>query len=261
MDSPNAVPLFLGKRLLLSFNPLSGHRSGLQCSALRLVHIWGCVFRHCSASLALPASDLIRPLLTPPRYSAPVSKRPASILRSTGEASRGKTRYLRCIDAGFMTEGNPRGIKHILLPQMEDFAVTCPLVPNVPHLISGSCSSSRSFGLGFLQTPPRDDALALLLAFGSAKPGHRTFTYEVTRHARRTRPSSPDRALFARFRWSALLDGSSLNLHHLWILSVHKHEAPAEEGLLSKVVKDIPTERCNYDLTCGESLLMVFVDG
>jgi hypothetical protein len=52
--------------------------------------------------------------------------------------------------------------------RMEDFAVTCPLVPGVPHLVSGSCSSPRAFGLGFLQTPPRGDALALLLAFGSA---------------------------------------------------------------------------------------------
>jgi hypothetical protein len=47
--------------------------------------------------------------------------------------------------------------------------VTCPLAPSVPHLVSGSCSSPRAFGLGFLQTSPRDDALALLLAFGSAK--------------------------------------------------------------------------------------------
>jgi hypothetical protein len=46
--------------------------------------------------------------------------------------------------------------------------VTCPLAPSVPHLISSSCSSPRAFGLGFLQTPPRDDALALFLAFGSA---------------------------------------------------------------------------------------------
>ena len=51
---------------------------------------------------------------------------------------------------------------------MEGFAVTCPLAPNVPHLISGSCSSPRAFGLGFLQTPSHDDALALLLTFGSA---------------------------------------------------------------------------------------------
>src|SRR5215475_12409658 len=38
--------------------------------------------------------------------------------------------------------------------RLEDFAVTCPLVPGVPHLLSGSCSSPRTFGLGFLQTPP-----------------------------------------------------------------------------------------------------------
>src|ERR1035437_3111555 len=52
---------------------------------------------------------------------------------------------------------------------MEGFAVTCPLAPDASRLISGFCSSPRSFGLDFLQTPPRDDALALLLAFGSAK--------------------------------------------------------------------------------------------
>src|SRR6056297_1088215 len=51
---------------------------------------------------------------------------------------------------------------------MEDFEVTCPLVPGVPHLISGSCSSPCIFGLDFLQTSPRDDALVLLLTFGSA---------------------------------------------------------------------------------------------
>ncbi len=46
--------------------------------------------------------------------------------------------------------------------------VTCPLAPDVPHLVSSSCPSPRAFGLGFLQTPPHDDALALLLTFGSA---------------------------------------------------------------------------------------------
>jgi hypothetical protein len=103
---------------------------------------------------------LLCPLLTSPRYSASVARCPASMLRSTGEISRGKTRYLHCIDAGFT--------KCTLLPQMEDFAVTCPLVPSASRLISDSCSSSRSFGLGFLQTSPHGDALALLLAFGSA---------------------------------------------------------------------------------------------
>jgi hypothetical protein len=50
--------------------------------------------------------------------------------------------------------------------------VTCPLVPGVPHLISGSYASPRTFGSGFLQTPPRAHALALLLAFGSADTCH-----------------------------------------------------------------------------------------
>ena len=50
---------------------------------------------------------------------------------------------------------------------MEDLTVTCPLVPNTSRLISGFCSSSRDFALGFLRTPPRDDALALWLTFGS----------------------------------------------------------------------------------------------
>ena len=46
--------------------------------------------------------------------------------------------------------------------------VTCPLVPGAPPLVSGACASPRAFGLGFLQTSPRDGALALLLACGSA---------------------------------------------------------------------------------------------
>jgi len=51
--------------------------------------------------------------------------------------------------------------------------VTCPLAPPASHLISSSCSSPRRFGLDFLQTPPRDDALALLLTFGSAYTWYR----------------------------------------------------------------------------------------
>ena len=54
-------------------------------------------------------------------------------------------------------------------PQMEGFAVTCPLAPNAPRLRFGFCTSPHSFGFSFLQTPPRGDALAVLLAFGSAK--------------------------------------------------------------------------------------------
>ena len=51
---------------------------------------------------------------------------------------------------------------------MEHFVVTCPLVPDVPHLRLGSCTSPRSFALGFLQPTPRDVNLALLLTFGFA---------------------------------------------------------------------------------------------
>src|SRR5919106_3693161 len=56
---------------------------------------------------------------------------------------------------------------------MEGLMVTCPLTPYTSHLLSSSCSSPRSFGLSFLQTPPRDDALALLLTFGSANTWYR----------------------------------------------------------------------------------------
>jgi hypothetical protein len=82
------------------------------------------------------------------------------------QISRSKTQNLQCVNAGF--------IKHTF-SQMEDFAVTCRLVLSVPHLISGSCSSPRIFGLGFLQTLSHDNALALLLAFGSASTWHGDF--------------------------------------------------------------------------------------
>jgi hypothetical protein len=45
----------------------------------------------------------------------------------------------------------------------------------VPPLLSGSWASPRTCGLGCLQTSPRDDALALLLAFGAANTGHGDF--------------------------------------------------------------------------------------
>ena len=86
--------------------------------------------------------------------------------QGTWEIPRGKTQSFLRVNAGF--------IKHAPL-RMEGFVVTCPLAPDVPHLISGSCSSPRAFGLGFLQTPPHDDALALLLAFGSAITWHGDF--------------------------------------------------------------------------------------
>lgn len=53
--------------------------------------------------------------------------------------------------------------------------VTCPLASATSHLISSSCSSPRSFALDFLQTLPRDNALALSLTFGSAITWYRDF--------------------------------------------------------------------------------------
>ena len=86
--------------------------------------------------------------------------------QGTWEISRGKTQNLLRVNAGFIKHAQSR---------MEGFAVTCPLAPNVPHLLSGSCSSPRALGLGFLQTPSHDDALALFLAFGSVNTWREDF--------------------------------------------------------------------------------------
>ena len=56
----------------------------------------------------------------------------------------------------------PAHLPHLLLWPLiaSGFVVTCQLAR--PHsLLCGSCSSSRRFASGFLQTPPRGDALAL----------------------------------------------------------------------------------------------------
>ena len=65
-----------------------------------------------------------------------------------------------------------------------DFVVGCPLV-QTHGLISGSCSSGRRFASGFLQTPPRGDALALGYGWCHQPPG-RTSTFQVSAHAGRT---------------------------------------------------------------------------
>ena len=90
----------------------------------------------------------------------------------TGEASRGKRSYRRCRDAGF--------IKHSPL-WMEDFAVACPLVPTVPHLVSGACPSPRTFVPRCLQTPPRETPLRFPCPSAPRTPGQETFTPEHDR--------------------------------------------------------------------------------
>src|SRR6266849_5292899 len=74
---------------------------------------------------------------------------------------------------------------------MEDLVVACPLVPDVPHLRAGSCSSPRTFAPRFLQTPPHGDALALCLSFGSTPTWTGDFHPQAVRHARHTRSQSP----------------------------------------------------------------------
>ncbi len=111
--------------------------------------------RLCRARILCP----LCPLLTSARRSVRISPNPVRFYSDIVQTSRGKIHSLPCVNAGF--------IKHTPL-RMENFVATCPLVPGVPHLLSGSCSSPRTFGLDFLQTPPHDDAPALFLTFGSA---------------------------------------------------------------------------------------------
>ena len=123
-----------------------GHRSGL---------------RHARARLLCP-------LLTAARRSGRIAP-PSVRIEDTPQISRGQLSYRPCIDARF--------IKHSPL-WMEDFTVACPLVPTVPHLISGSCSSPRTFVPRCHQTPPHGDAQALPLSFGS------TYTWTGDFHPR-----------------------------------------------------------------------------
>ena len=133
---------------------------------------WCPAFRRWGASVASPASGRLCPLLTSPGRSKPVTRLP--VLADNRKISQSKTQNVSLTATGF--------IKHTPL-RMEDFAVTCPLVSSVPHLVSGSCSSPRAFGLDFLRTRSRDDVLAPLLAFGSANPGTGTFIPLALCHA------------------------------------------------------------------------------
>jgi hypothetical protein len=135
------------------------HRSGLQRARARLL---------CRLLTSAGRSRGIAP--------------PSVLCQDAPQISRGKPSYRLCISARF--------IKHSHL-WMEDFAVACQLVPTVPHLISGSCPSSRTFAPRFLQTPPHGDALALHLSFGSTHTWTGGFHPQALRHARHTRPRSP----------------------------------------------------------------------
>jgi hypothetical protein len=127
----------------------------------------------------LPSADssgaLRQDCSSPSRFPWPATS------QDSPEVSRGKPSSRRCIDAGF--------IKHAPL-WMEDLVVACPLVPGVPHLLSGSCSSPRTCAPRFLQPPPHGDALALRLSFGSPHTWTGDFHPLAVRHARHTRCAS-----------------------------------------------------------------------
>jgi hypothetical protein len=145
-----------------------GHRSGPRLTRVAAWPIRCPAFRPWGASLASPAAGLLCPLLTSARWSGGIA--PPSVLHEdTPQISRGKLSYLLCIGARF--------IKHSPL-WMEGFAVACQLAPTVPHLVSGSCPSPRTFVPRFLQTPPHGDALAFPLSFGS------TYTWTGDFHPR-----------------------------------------------------------------------------
>ena len=119
---------------------------------------------------------LLCPLLTSPRYSASVARHPASILRSTGEISRGKTRYLRCIDAGF-TKCIPTADGGL-----RSHVPACPgcTTPHIRFLFI-----VPQFRIGLPSDPASRQRPCPSPCLRLCKPGHRTFTDEVTRHARR----------------------------------------------------------------------------
>ena len=99
-------------------------------------------------------------------------------------------RTLSRVDAGF--------IKHTPL-RMEDFVVTCPLVPDVPHLRSGERLRHakgvirRPASLDWTSFRPHLAVTPLPFSSPSAprSPGARTFTSLVLCHAWHTRQSSP----------------------------------------------------------------------
>jgi hypothetical protein len=145
------------------------YRSGLRPARVAAQPICSPAFQPWGASRALPAPGLLCHLLTSAGRSGRIPP-PSVLYEDTPQSSRGQLSYLPCISARF--------IKHSPL-RMKDFTVACPLAPTVPHLVSGSCPSPRTFVPRCLQTPPRGDALALPWSFGSTH----TWTGDFHPHA------------------------------------------------------------------------------
>jgi hypothetical protein len=140
MPSRRSTP---GHDALPPFRPSAHPRCGLASPLPRLSAL-GCLTSFACAGPPRPSADCCRAV-----------REDCSALSPTPDPrqiSRGQRSDRPCIDARF--------IKHRPL-WMEDFTGACPLVPTVPHRVSGSCPSPRTFVPRCLQTPPRGDALAL----------------------------------------------------------------------------------------------------
>jgi len=81
-------------------------------------------------------------------------RRPVSplLVRTKRETSQGKLQFLPSALAGFTHAPLRMKVGH--LDPLLDY-------PECACLVSDSCSSSPTFASGFLQTPPRGDALAI----------------------------------------------------------------------------------------------------
>lgn len=84
------------------------------------------------------------------------------------QISRGKLNRLRCTTPD---------LRFASLMDL-DFAMYRPLVRRL-RLISGFCSSARTFDLPFLQTPPRGGSPCVSLTLHLHQVGWKTFTSEL----------------------------------------------------------------------------------
>src|SRR5437764_12184493 len=86
-----------------------------------------------------------------------------------------------------------------------DFAIRCPLVQRW-RLLSGFCSSARTFAPRFLQTPPRGDSPCASLTLHLHQVGQRTFTSELLSMPGTQRTRSRGRGANGEDRAAQLID-------------------------------------------------------
>jgi hypothetical protein len=151
---------------LLSFGP----STTVPGSAYLLTPPFG--FR--SASLALPTTCLLCPLLT----SAPRSGRLSE--PSVAEATRSRSPGV----SSTAFRAQPPDLRFASLMDM-DFAVSCPLVRRW-RLVSGFCPSTRTFAPRFFQTPPRGGSPCVLASPSPPSGWPEDFHLQTAEHAQHT---------------------------------------------------------------------------